>query len=174
MKFSGIRVKPLRLFLLQNNSVTFCSYLPFLPRPSLSPQPLLCARLSALCACISERRRRRRTRVDLALVQEVYMLCDYNAPLQTQYGAGGERERLATHKAKLAVFVSCSLRLSPILCVPLWSAVRKHFIIKHCIGGDTPALCFSVSIYVRERLQERSERERHNDNAASSDNVLRH
>lgn len=73
MKFSGIRVKTLRLFLLQNNSVTFCSYLPFLPQPSLSPQTLLCARLSALCACISERQRQR-TRVDLALVQEVYML----------------------------------------------------------------------------------------------------
>lgn len=121
MKFSGIRVKPLRLFLLQNNSVTFCSYLPFLPRPSLSPQPLLCARLSALCACISEQRRRRRTRVDLALVQEVYMLSPgVTTTLLFKHNTEqGERERLATHKAKLAVFVSCSLRLSPILCVPL-------------------------------------------------------
>lgn len=128
MKFSGIRVKTLRLFLLQNNSVTFCSYLPFLPRPSLSPQPPLCARCWPSCP------------------GSLYVIArsDHNAPLQTQDGAG--RERIATrNKAKLAVFVSCSLHLSPILCVPLWSAVRKHVIIKHCIGGDTPAsVCTSL------------------------------
>lgn len=158
-------------FLIQNNGVTFPPYLPRLQQSLVSSHLLLCTRLPALCACISKCQRWRAC-VDLALVQEVSVLSPPNLFTHNTEHREREREQLLIRTNS---FVSYSLILSSSQFLFLWPAACTH--TPKVVQTNTRAslhvsvfcfwvcICETLSVILRER---------HNDNAAYSDNILRH
>ena len=168
--FRRHRAETLTVF-QQNNGVTFCSYLPCLLQSSLSPLLLLCSRLSTLWECISACRLWCPC-VDLALVQEVSMLSPMFLFTHAQYTTVVESLLKRLNSLSLCHTVT-------ILCPIFFSVSELQHVAKssHFVQRNTSASLFDstkcVYVWVEEGESDR-ERERHNDNAAYSDNILRH
>lgn len=126
-------------FLLQNNSVTLYRLSPpSLSALSLSPHSPFCPRLSALCSCISEQRWWCQ-RVDLAVVQEVYLL-SHEVTTMFLFTHTTEQENRSV--------VSWFLHLSPILFPSIWTTVCKPSIANYRKRGHTLASVHNCNVFL--------------------------
>lgn len=103
----------------------FFAYLPCLSLPSLSPHPLFCPRLSALCSCISEPRWWGQ-RVDLAVVPEVYMLSHEVTTMHLFKHKTEQEEREQSHMELNSISLCRALSIFHPFCVFLSELQRAN------------------------------------------------